>query len=187
MKVSLAIFSILMGILFAQPCAAQSSRDRRNFSLLATSSNNSDLKTTRRATTTSETMLANTLDLELGIRLHTIFQFIAVGYRSRNGVTSGYGGGFRIDIPGFFWLGGPERIRNVRRFHPINSSLYGLLVQTSIKNESGTVDRAVGSEMGFSLDIFLFNPRAFLTGKAGIINVMGNSYMTTGAGLGIEF
>ncbi|MGE0527343.1 MAG: hypothetical protein AB7G93_21930 [Bdellovibrionales bacterium] len=144
-----------------------------------------------RATTTALPQdLAPTWDVELNIRLRGPYSLAGFIGKSTDNVYENHGGGFRIDIPGFFFIGGNvlrEAARSQRKY-PVSTSAFGFLMQqTKNDEETGESSRFTGSIMGMSMDVFLFNPYSFLTVQASFFNTQGHAFFSYSYGVGFEY
>ncbi|MCB0410427.1 MAG: hypothetical protein KDD29_09425, partial [Flavobacteriales bacterium] len=68
-----------------------------------------------------------------------------------------------------------------------NTSIYAMPVMTTTRGSDGVDSKSLSSIIGFSMDIFLFNELTFLTLQASLYGLEGNTYVLTGAGIGVEF
>jgi hypothetical protein len=184
---SFGIALFLLAQIFALSAWAGRKSDHAFVSLSTQMMTYSDLKTSD--TTVSEE-LASSLELELDLRMRGPFQLAFVGSRAIDNLRQAYGIGLRVDLPGFFMLGGSKGKNRSSRNYPVNTSIFGHLLQTTLLPEdeaTGVKQMAFSTNTGLSIDVFLFNPKAFLTGQFSIYNFKGNAYMTYGGGLGVEF
>ncbi|MCB0362350.1 MAG: hypothetical protein KDD35_06495, partial [Bdellovibrionales bacterium] len=89
-----------------------------------------------------------------------------------------------------FLLFGSNHNRDLRRQkmkYPVNSSIYFISSLTTLKSEGASDTRTVTTIFGVTIDFFFFNPLVYLSTKASVYNLQGNSFVTMGAGLGFEF
>lgn len=177
----------MAGLALSEPSHAQGRQNQDAWlSVISRVGSVADL---RSADSTAEPEKFGTIyEVELGLRLRTYFHWIFTAYKTSDDLRSGYGTGFRVDTPGFFWIGGRDYLRADRRNYPVNTSIFGTLIQSFTKDEvTNDTSMSFGSNMGLAIDIFLFNRHAFLTGQASILSSNGNSFVMSGGGLGVEF
>jgi hypothetical protein len=142
---------------------------------------------------------APSLDVEFAIRLQTIFNLTLLYSRFQTPDSSntaqlqdnisGYGLGMKIDLPGFFFIGGKrEQSEREGKLHPVNSFLFGeILRSTLVDAAAGTTTTSTTPRYGFGFDLFLFNPYVYLSLKLSLLNLLGATYLGAGAGLGCTF
>lgn len=133
------------------------------------------------------------IEIEAGLRFQSLFQIIVVGATSASSNANdtnreSIGVGLRVDTPGVFWLGDVHRQKNraVKNF-PVNTSIFAYLQRASNESSSGAVSTAIGSNMGITLDIFLFNDYVYFSTQASILNQDANTYSTSSFGIGANF
>lgn len=124
------------------------------------------------------------VSMNLDIRLFRIVNFILHAGQSFDGIRTYSGAGLRLDLPGFFMLGGTTRDlvhRSKRR--GVNTSVYWKVHIVEIK---GAAQPLVGNKMGFAADTFL-SKSLFLTFDLGLYSDDGNQFISPSAGIGYEF
>ena len=169
------------------PCEARIKRKKNaQWSTTLSYVSYTDLK---QDSSTDDVSLEPAYDMEIAYRMLSVFQFIGVINQSQNSLRSSQGLGLRIDFPGFFLLwASPRQVRYNQKWQPITTSVFGQFFQSSNKaEENGVEEDASGSEMGFTIDTFLFNPYVYLRLQASLMNQQGNSFSAYTAGLGWEF
>src|SRR5690606_33475194 len=99
-------------------------------------------------------------------------------------VRSFAGAGFKVDLPGFFMLGGNvvDLIRRKKR-GGINTSIAW---KNFVISEDGQDVRSVANRFSFSADLRLSN-NLFLNLDLGLYAHKGNQYLSPTFGLGFEF
>lgn len=128
--------------------------------------------------------LPEDISLGLDIRLKRIFILMIHGGSALDSSRSYWGLGFKVDLPGFFMLGGnvQEFIRKRKR-KGVNTSLYW---KAFVLSETNQMASSVGNRFGFSAD-FLITKDFFLNLDLGLYSDNGNQYFSPSAGLGYEF
>lgn len=151
------------------------------------------------ASTSSSQPPANSLDVELAIRLQTIFALTLLYSkfdRPEAGTTtylpdelSGIGMGMKIDLPGFFFLfGKKEESAREGKKYPINTFLFGEIMKTNLTDvNTGAFSTTTTPRYGFGFDTFLFQSYVFLSGRGMLFNVLGVTYFGYSGGLGLRF
>ena len=127
--------------------------------------------------------------LELDIRLRGPFSIAFVTAEGED-LRSYYGAGFRVDIPGFLFIGGDVNryAKAASKRYPVNTSMYALFISRETEDSvTNVATRSVGSELGLTMDIFLFNHFVFATTQASAVNLSGNLFLSYAFGLGIQF
>lgn len=127
--------------------------------------------------------------VEFGMRLKNIFSLGLLGLQSTDHTLSGWGLGFRVDVPGFFlWNAKDADFSRIGKKYPVNTSLYGFAVPTSYFDSDGNlIAKGLGMKFGFEVDIFLLNRFTYMSLSAAGFNYLGRSYMSGAAGLGFQF
>lgn len=182
----------LIGLLvlsIGSPCLARYRMKRKPNAFWAVTTTYSSYTDIKMSSGSESTTLEPAMDLEIAMRLQSVFQFIVVATQSENSLREAYGAGFRIDLPGFFFLfSSPRQVRYSQKWQPITTSLYGQFFKSSNKaTANGIEEDASGADMGFTIDTFLFNPYVYMRLQASVMNQQGNTFSTYTAGLGMEF
>lgn len=127
-------------------------------------------------------------EAEIDLRLYKVYHFALVGMQSTDKNRSGYGGGLRINLPGYFLLGAklPDLTRD-SKMYPVNTSIYGFAIKTTLTKDDQTVEDSVIAQYGGTVDVFLFSQYVYLTLDVGIHTLKGDSEIIYGAGLGFQF
>lgn len=182
----LGVVVVGAGSLLATPAYAQKQNPNAWLTLVSRVNSVTDIRSSDNQQAPEK--FGTVYEVELGFRLRSYFQWIFVGYKTTDDLRHGYGSGFRVDTPGFFWMGGKDYLRVARRNYPVNTSIFATFNQ-AFKKDEVTEDTSMSfdSNMGIAIDIFLFNRHAFLTGQASMLNSNGNSFFVSGGGLGVEF
>ena len=128
--------------------------------------------------------LSPDFSLNLDIRLVRIFILTLHGGQSFDSQRTHSGIGLKVDLPGFFMIGGSinDLIRRKKR-KGINTSIHW---KTYIFQNVGQGDRYVGNRFSFSADMKL-TKALFLNLDLGLFSNRGDQYLSPTAGLGIEF
>jgi len=129
-------------------------------------------------------------EVEVTVRLKAMFNLGFVGGFSTDNLRGQYGAGFRVDTPGFFFIGGnpSQDVRRRGKNYPVNTSVFSyLLAQTREDAITKRKTQASGSSLGLTMDVFLFNPRVYLSTQAAYYSWSGNAYLSYSSGLGIQF
>lgn len=130
--------------------------------------------------------LSSSLDIEMGVKLRDNYSLLFAATQSSDGLRSGYGLGFRVDLPGFFFFGRNRRKIRAKN-NPVNTSAYftSLLTEQTL----GSVDpgRSLSTRYGFNIEIFPYNEILYIILDASLYNLNGNTFTTFGLGLGAEF
>jgi len=173
---------------FSESVGAARFKGRSIMSVTAYSSQFTDIKASAGAGV-SDQSLSSSLDIEADLRLHSFFSLGLLYGKFTDDLRNNYGVGFRVDTPGYFWIGSRSGdFRLARRKYPVNTSIFAFLLQHEQEDETTHVrTRSVGSNLGLTLDLFLFNPYSYLSTQIGIYNIQGNAYLNYGFGLGIQF
>lgn len=179
-------FGTVLWISFlAVPAIADSARGEATVSLVVRASEVSDLRSSGNNDEPAQ-KFGSTLSGEFGLRLRGYFQFVGIAYRNHNDTRQGIGGGFRVDTPGFFWLGGKDR-KVGRRNWPINTSIAGFIIRSTTIKSDDTKNQTLDSRMAMAIDVFPFNNLIFLTAEAALLTSNGNGFSDFGGGIGMEF
>lgn len=174
---------------------AFSKRDR-SYQANAYYSNYTDLKISDSEEVKPE--LPGSIELEVGVRLHTIFTFILT-YGMAEAATDSttgepvnkrvyFGPGLKVGLPGFFFLGSSRRDSSRRmKKHPVNTFIYGQVLQSTEIPDNGAKYTTAATRYGFGMDIFLFNRYTYFSLALGTMSFDGDTYLSTNVGLGINF
>ena len=99
----------------------------------------------------------------------------------------GWGAGFKVDIPGFLFMGTGHKTETAAKNYPINSYLFGQFEKIDATEVvSGATTSGIITRQGLGFDVFLFNPSVYLALRIGVLNYLGDAYTNFGAGLGIS-
>ena len=141
--------------------------------------------------------LAPSIEVEFSFRLHSVFNFTISSIQFLNDTESaveavaaersGFGIGAKIDLPGVFFIGSRPNIKRKGKNYPINSFIFANILRTTTISTLGEESKSMTTKYGLGADIFLFNNVAYLSLIAGLYLNEGNSFSTTGAGLGLTF
>ena len=135
-----------------------------------------------------EVLIEPALAVELDFRVSGPFSLILGGSQAVDSLRTDYGLGIRVDVPGFFLLGGsPRDLRRAMKNYPVNTSIYYISSVTTIKAANTPDVRSVTGTYGFTIDIFLFNKVAYWTNHVSVYTLQGNSFLALGSGLGAQF
>ncbi len=140
------------------------------------------------------------LDLELNLRLQSVFSLTAVFSNFTNPDPSqsatqlqvfmrGYGGGMKVDFPGFFFLFGnkSESLRD-GKIYPVNTYMFGqLLIYDYFDISAGTKAVVSVPRYGVGMTIFAFNPYSYFETRFALFNLLGSTYVSPGLGVGVNF
>lgn len=127
--------------------------------------------------------LSGTYGANLNLRFYRTFSLITSYFKAQDSSFSGYGLGFRVDLPGFFWLGG---VANdfVRRRKKQSVNTY--LQWSKFLIKEGGLDSYVADRIGFGCDVFI-TEFSYLNFEIMSYSHQGNQFMAFGTGLGFEF
>ena len=128
--------------------------------------------------------LSSDVSANLDLRLYRIFILTLHGGQSIDSSRSFTGAGFKVDMPGFFMLGGNivDLIRRKKR-RGINTSIDWKSFVISEESESSL---SVGNRFSFSADIHL-SESLFLNLDLGLYSHKGDQHLSPTFGLGFEF
>jgi hypothetical protein len=126
--------------------------------------------------------LDSVLNANLNLRLHRIFSFVL-----SHGEASSWsynGAGFRIDLPGVFFLDGSANdfVRKGKRRNWNSYMQFTKLMATA----DGLEDSFVCDKMGFGLDAFVAGG-LYLNAEVNLFSYQGNQFFSPVVGLGFEF
>ena len=180
-----ALLTIMLFV-FTESTGAWAARRGKIFSITTRHTTYEDLTT---SSSVAEQEIEPSIDVELGLRMHSLFQFIAVLGQTQDSTIQSVGLGFRIDTPGFFWLGkkSTRQFRNGARQNPFNTSIFGYIAQNTVEDSTGVESTANGTNMGIAIDVFPWNKYMFITMQASMININSNFFSAYSAGIGAEF
>ncbi len=140
--------------------------------------------------------LPPSIDLEFSWRFYKIFSMRLIGSSFSEGAGSSYiqgrisqvGLGFKVDLPGFFFLGAKQSdLNRVGKRWPICTSAFLDLVQIQAKYPDGAEVTGISNRFGVVTDAFLFNPRVYLSVRGGGFNYLGDNFTFYSMGLGVIF
>ncbi|MCB0385134.1 MAG: hypothetical protein KDD43_07055 [Bdellovibrionales bacterium] len=135
-----------------------------------------------------EVLLEPSLAVELDFRVSGPFSLILGGSQAVDSLRTDYGLGIRVDVPGFFLLGGSARdLRRAAKNYPVNTSIYYISSVTTVRAANAPDVKSVTGTYGFTIDIFLFNNVAYWTNHISVYTLQGNSFLALGSGLGAQF
>ncbi|MCB0378625.1 MAG: hypothetical protein KDD33_09050 [Bdellovibrionales bacterium] len=121
--------------------------------------------------------------LNFDIRLMRIFVLNLHGGQAVDNQRRFSGAGIKVDLPGFFMLGGSiNDLIHRRKRKPINTS-FGY--KSFIVQQQGQGDRYASGRFILATDIMLGS--FFINLELGLYNQRGDQYLSTAAGLGVEF
>lgn len=128
--------------------------------------------------------LASTISINANIRVYRIFSLMASYGTSVDDEWSYYGLGFKIDLPGFFFIGGlTNDLVHTRKNRGVNSYVsFGKYSATQV----GLGDSFVNDRLSYGLDIFLGGD-LYMNIDLGILSHQGNQFLAPAVGLGYEF
>lgn len=185
-------------ILLFTICLPQFSWAKKNISRFALTtyySNYDDISLNDSAT---KVKLPPSLDIDLTLRLMSIFNVAFTAKRfihdERSSVSSlsaerqSFGLGLKVDLPGIFFIGANTKFASLMgKNWPVNTFLYGNVQQVSSQNVNGSTDKAIASNYGFGMDVFLFNEIAYLSLHIGGFQFENNTFFQWSNGLGVTF
>ena len=95
-----------------------------------------------------------------------------------------YGLGLKVDLPGFFFIGGytNDLVRKRKKRHVNTSMSYSKM---SAK-DSGAAHSYIDDRLGFATDLFLAGD-VYLSVDLGLLSHQGNQFFAPAIGLGYEF
>lgn len=140
--------------------------------------------------------LPPSIDLEISWRFYKTFSMRLIGSSFSEGAGSGYiqgsisqfGVGFKVDLPGFFFLGAKQSdLSRVGKRWPICTSAFLDLVQIQAKYPDGAEVSGISNRFGVVTDAFLFNPLVYLSVRGGGFNYRGDNFTFYSVGLGAIF
>lgn len=122
--------------------------------------------------------------LNLDVRLYRIFILTLHGGQAIDGVRSFYGAGFKVDLPGFFMIGGHiyDLIRSQKR-RTVNTAIGW---KNYIIQEENLERHTVGDRFSLIIDVSL-SESMFLNLDLGLYSHKGDQFLSPSFGLGIEF
>ncbi len=128
--------------------------------------------------------LDQTLTGNIHLRFYRIFSLIGTYGQGTNREWSYKGLGIKVDLPGFYWLGGitDEFVRKQKK-RPVNT--YLSISKYFAKEEIGG-DEFINDKFAFGTDIFVAG-RAYLNIDVGILSFKGNQFLAPAVGVGYEF
>lgn len=197
-----SVFFALIGITLNASAQSRSGskgeRDYIDINAYQSTYQNSKVSAASSSTSSSDT-LPSSLDVEIAIRLRATYSLILayVNFQDPDpnnadqyqNTISGFGVGLKIDLPGFFLIGGgnEDLIRSAKK-RPFNTFLFGEILKLNmvVPNSGGTLTTSSGRG-GFGLDIFPFTKTMYLSLRFSVLNFLGVSYMSPGFGAGINF
>ena len=158
----------------------------KRFYLQGLSTTISDIGSTR-GSEVSKGFPTKLTEAELGLRIMGVFSIAAIGQQSSDDSLTGYGIGARIDLPGFFFIGGQQTdFLKKSKGYPLNTSIFMQTISTNLKQDTA-VTKTIASRYGVSIDLFPFQTALSLTLETGLYNFAGNSFFLYGFGLGLQF
>jgi hypothetical protein len=180
---------LILALILQTPLMAAAERDTINRTAFTTRYiGYSDIRRNASSSHNDSAVLSPAIEVELGFRFHTIYQFVLVGQNSFKADHKGFGAGLRIDLPGFFWLGGSRRSSyDIQRLHPVNTAVFAHVLTMDYIDSNGSKSVNISNDFGIAVDIFLFNQYVFLQGQVSLFTTDGNAYGAYGIGLGAEF
>ncbi len=142
--------------------------------------------------------LPSSLDLEIALRLNSIFSLTLQGLQFQTASASetdliqeeikAYGLGIKIDLPGFLFYGGDRRdFSRAYKRYPANSSIFLDVIKVEANDANGTMVTSVSNRYGIAMDFFLFNPLVYLCVQFGGISYQADTQSFYGVGLGATF
>ncbi|MEZ4873296.1 MAG: hypothetical protein R2827_13840 [Bdellovibrionales bacterium] len=181
---ALPVYSLLILILLSW--TAEARQKSKVYSITTRHTTYQDFTT---SSDVEEQEIEPSLDVEIGLRMHSLFQFIMVVGQSVDSTINQMGIGFRVDTPGFFWVGKfkPQQYRRPGRQNWVNSSIFGYISQNTVTDSLNVTDTSNGTNMGITIDVFPWNKYGFITVQASLINISNNFFMAYSAGIGAEF
>jgi hypothetical protein len=129
-----------------------------------------------------------TLDLELSYRLFKIFNSSLFLAMSPTNQIMGAGIGFRIDLPGFFFIAGQywDLFRKGKNY-PINTSFYMNTLYNEVMDVNNERIKAISSRFGLTCEVFIFNKSFSFVLDGSLYTLQGNSFASAAAGLNFPF
>lgn len=144
-----------------------------------------------------EIELPDSLQVELTFRFQAIFNLMLSAGKFLHDEESDIGTlaakrnsfslGFKVDLPGVFFVGTENFARRQGKKWPFNSFLYGAITRVSTENISGSTDSSMATHYGLGFDIFLFNQVVYLSFYAGGFQFETNTFLHTAGGIGVTF
>lgn len=131
----------------------------------------------------------NITQVEAGVRAMNIFCLSLIGQKGEENANDiqGYGLGLRVDLPGFFLIGGTDQhFRRRAKGYPFNTSLFMQSIKTRYMQGAAETN-TITSRYGLTVEVFPFQTMVYITLEAGIYNFAGNSFANSGVGLGLQF
>lgn len=182
------------------PQSAQADSSRGDFlSVTGFSSTYSNLKLGTNSNDTAVDETAPTIDLEVALRVHTIFSFTVSWCHFGDPDTTkpsqlqytadGFGVGAKIDLPGFLFIGdkGGGAAQHGKK-HPVNTYIFGEVLKFFMTDaKTGVKVSTTAARDGFGIDIYPFNQHVYLATRFGLFNLLGVTYLTYAWGLGTSF
>jgi hypothetical protein len=164
------------------PSAGYSARRSKYFAFYGQHHSYSDI--TSSGSSSDRKTLSNDYSLNLDIRMIRIFILTLHGGQSFDSSRKHAGLGFKVDLPGFFMLGGNinDLIRRKKR-KGINTSIHW---KTYVIQDTSQEGKYVGNRFSFSADI-KFTDSLFLNLDLGLYSHRGDQYLSPTFGLGFEF
>ncbi|MCB9026631.1 MAG: hypothetical protein H6625_09965 [Bdellovibrionaceae bacterium] len=192
MKTSIQIFLLFI------ICLPQVSWAKGNKSKFAVTTYYSTYDDVSLSDTESKVKLPPSLDVELTLRLMSIFNIALTAKRfihdenspvsSLSTERQSFGLGLKVDLPGIFFVGGSSKFASLRgKNWPVNSFFYGIVQQVASENASGSTDKAFATSYGLGMDVFLFNEIAYLSLHTGGFQFENNTFFQLSGGLGATF
>jgi len=128
--------------------------------------------------------LGSTYGLNLNARFNRIFSLVGMYGTTAQKEWSYYGLGIKVDLPGFFFIGGytNDLVRKKKK-HPVNTSL---IYSKMSARDTGSSHSFIDDRLGFAADIFLAG-NVYLNVDLGLLSHQGNQFFAPGFGLGYEF
>lgn len=137
--------------------------------------------------------------LDLNFSLYSVFEITLMGGKtfkeeidpdtSKADIRQIIGLGFRVGLPGFFFYKAKSNdlIQRGRKY-PVQTYVSVLALRVSRKDTSSSVTTTEsGNQVGFGMDIFLFQPKVFLNTEAAFYTVGGDASIAAKVGLGLAF
>jgi hypothetical protein len=191
-KYFLTLILFFSASLFSELSSAYGGWRERNFSFDTYHSSYNNISV---ETNVGSLNLPRSLDFDFGYRTFKIFSlhlnyshfFSAENTGQIQSKISQYGFGFKVDLPGFFFLGAEsgDMLSNSKNY-PVCTSAFIDLIRTST-TMNGLKQNGFSHRVGLVTDFFLFNEIVYLSLRGGGITFLGDTYTFYSIGLGGVF
>lgn len=139
------------------------------------------------------------VDIEASIRLRAIFSLTLTWVQFQNpdpnnnsqfqDDLSGFGLGMKIDLPGFFFMGGGnDELERAMKKSPLNTYIFGEVLKLTVTTPStGGATTTSAGRGGIGCDIFPYFQHTYLSIRFALLNLLGVSYASYAVGVGFRF